>query len=295
MKYLIVGADDLGYCEPQNQAILELYRRHLITSTSLLAPADIQLSPPASEKLLQADLPCGVHLCISSDEEDQRWHSLSGGPSLSDAKGLYYDSRQLALHVTRRDVRRELMSQYRYLACRGITVDHADCHSGTLYGLNGRRYWLDVFEFCQRLHLPLRFPRRTDFLERQLGKALPPPLRLLFYRIRKEADKRQLLLPDDILSNPWNVEKIGTYERLQQYYLKELELCQDGVTELFLHPSLPADLGKQWQKRVWEYELLKSGCLLEKAEEEGFRLISYRDLALLRKEAPEERYSPSNR
>ena len=36
-KYLIINADDFGYNEEQNSAIIELLNDNLITSTSLLA------------------------------------------------------------------------------------------------------------------------------------------------------------------------------------------------------------------------------------------------------------------
>lgn len=84
-------------------------------------------------------------------------------------------------------------------------------------------------------------------------------------------------MPDDVVSNPYTLEKIGDYEALRRYYLDAVENAIDGVTEMFLHPAYPLENGeREWQKRVWEFELLKSGDLLEKAEKKGIQVVSWR-------------------
>lgn len=81
---------------------------------------------------------------------------------------------------------------------------------------------------------------------------------------------------DDLVFNPWSMGKIKDYETLRQYYLNAVGNCIDGVTEIFLHPALPYDnMGNEWQKRVFEYELLKSGDLLTRAKEKGIQVVSW--------------------
>lgn len=81
---------------------------------------------------------------------------------------------------------------------------------------------------------------------------------------------------DDLVSNPWSMEKIKTYENLREYYLNTVDNCIDGITEIFLHPALPNEnMGKEWQKRVFEYELLKSGDLLTRAKEKDVQIVSW--------------------
>ena len=84
---------------------------------------------------------------------------------------------------------------------------------------------------------------------------------------------------DDLISNPWNMERIGNYETLRRWYLDSLDSCSDGVTEMFLHPAIPlCDEKTEWTKRVFEYELLKSGDLLQKAEDNGMTVISWKQI-----------------
>ena len=48
-----------------------------------------------------------------------------------------------------------------------------------------------------------------------------------------------------------------------------------------MHPCLPDEellsRSPQWQKRVWEYEYLKSGDLLLAAKAAGFTVVSWRE------------------
>ena len=281
MRYLILNADDCGYCPEESRAVLDLLDAGLITSTSLLTVAPD--FPAAAKALAARKAPCGIHLAITCDSDSERWKPASEARSLSEPAGLYVSGDVRVQLAHRADVRTELEAQLQRMKSRGLTPDHADAHSTALYGLNGRRFFLDVFEFCSEHHLPFRFPRGMHFAEEFTGHPLPGPLRIIVRRVLHEADGRHLLLPDNISSNPWNIERIGTLENLRNYYFKELELAEDGVTEMFLHPAYPASgRGKEWKKREWEREILASGCLVDKAKRLGIQLISWGQFAQMR-------------
>ena len=274
MKYLIINADDLGYNPEQTKAITELYAEGLITSTGVLTVAGDAES--AAETAASRNIPVGVHLTINSDSEENRWQSLSGGKSLSDERGLYADTMKLALRSRRREVARELEAQYRFLTDRGCTVDHADNHCGTLYGINGRRFYIEAYEFCAAHSLPYRFPKTPYFLERQLGRSIPKPVIALQRHIVKEGEKRGVRMLDDLVSNPYSMDKIKSYDELREYYLRAVDNCIDGVTEMFLHPAYPVEGDREWEKRVMELELLKSGDILQRAEDNGVEVVSWK-------------------
>lgn len=274
MKYLIINADDLGYNPEQTKAITELYGAGLITSTSVLTVAEDAES--AAERAASLNIPVGVHLTINSDSEENRWQSLSGEKSLSDARGLYADAKQLALHSKRREVARELEAQYRFLTDKGCKVDHADNHCGTLYGINGRRFYIEAYEFCAAHSLPYRFPKTPYFLERQLGRRVPKPVIALQRHIVKEGEKRGVKMLDDLVSNPYSVDRIKNYDELRNYYLSAVDNCIDGVTEMFLHPAYPVEGDREWEKRVMEFELLKSGDILQRAKEKRVEVVSWK-------------------
>ena len=272
-KYLIINADDFGLNKEQNEAIKDLLKNKLITSTSLMSVA-----PEAEDAAGFAKgtgFPVGVHITLNSDEKDELYPSLTGADSLG-KDGLWLKSKDLTFRARRRDVRTELEAQYQYIKEKGASVDHADSHCGTVYGINGRRFYLDAFDFCKEHNLPFRFPETVGFLERQLGMKMPSPVVKLQQMIVSSAEKRGVKLLTDLVSNPWSMDRIKNYETLRKYYLDAVENCLDGVTEIFLHPALMNEkYGREWQKRELEYKLLKSGDLLQKAEDVGVRIVSW--------------------
>lgn len=274
-KYLIINADDFGYNEQQNAAIEELLKNQLITSTSVLTVVPSAKQAVDFSGVNHIDV--GVHLTINSDYEDKKWQSLSNSASFQN--GLPHHQKELIFKTARKDVRAELESQYRYIVDNGGTVDHADNHCATLYGINGRRFYLDAYDFCAEHHLPYRFPKTSGFLERQLGRSVPAIIKKYQDMIVHAGEKRGVKLLDDLVSNPWSMDRIKDYNTLEKYYLDAVDRCINGVTEMFLHPALPIEENEnqgEWQKRVFEYQILKSGCLLERAKQKGITVVSWK-------------------
>lgn len=272
-KYLIINADDFGLNKEQNEAIKDLIENKLITSTSLMSVAPE--AETAAELAKEINFPVGVHITLNSDDEKQLYPSLTGAASLG-KEGLWHKSKDLTFKTKRTDVRAELEAQYRYIKAKGAAIDHADSHCGTVYGINGRRFYLDAFDFCKEHNLPFRFPKTPGFLERQIGMRIPSPVIKIQQMIVASAEKRKVSLLDDLVSNPRSMERIKDYDTLRKYYLDAVDNCIDGVTEIFLHPALPNDsYGIQWQKREFEYRLLKSGDLLQRAEDKGIRVTGW--------------------
>ncbi len=272
-KYIIINADDFGLNNEQNEAIKDLLQRKLITSASLMSVA-----PEAEDAVSFAkdiSFPVGVHITLNSDDEKELYPSLTGSQSLG-KDGLWHESKSLTFKAKRKDVRAELEAQYRYITDKGGEVDHADSHCGTVYGINGRRFYLDAFDFCKEHGLPFRFPKTAGFLERQIGMKIPSPVVKIQQMIVSSAEKRGVKLLTDLVSNPWSIDRIRDYDTLRKYYLDAVDNCLDGVTEIFLHPALPNEkYGKEWQKREFEYQLLKSGDLLQRAEDKGIEVVGW--------------------
>ena len=272
-KYLIINADDFGLNKEQNEAIKDLIENKLITSTSLMSVAPE--AETAAELAKEINFPVGLHITLNSDDENELYPSLTGAASLG-KEGLWHKSKDLTFKAKRTDVRAELEAQYRYIKAKGAAIDHADSHCGTVYGINGRRFYLDAFDFCSEHNLPFRFPKTVGFLERQIGMKIPAPIVKIQQMIVSSAEKRGVKLLTDLVSDPRSIEKIGDYEALRKYYLDAVDNCLEGVTEIFLHPAMPNEkYGVQWQKRQFEYELLKSGDLLERAKEKGVEVVGW--------------------
>ena len=273
-KYLIINADDVGLNNEQNEAIKDLLNNKLITSTSLMSVASKASDATSFAKAI--DFPVGVHITINSDEKDYTYPSLTGAPSLGKDGNFWLESKNITFKAKRKDVRAELEAQYQYIIGSGAKVDHADSHCGTVYGINGRRFYLDAFDFCKEYNLPFRFPKTVGFLERQIGMKIPSPVVKIQQMIVHSAEKRGVKLLDDLVSNPWSMERIKEYDTLRKYYLDAVDNCIDGVTEIFLHPALPNEnYTKEWQKRDFEYRLLKSGDLLQRAKDKRIEVVGW--------------------
>ncbi len=274
-RYLIINADDFGLNESTNKAILELFEQRLITSSSLLTVAPF--SKQAVNLASANNLASGIHLTINSDDNNNRWQSNSGAKSLSDDKGLRFNMKELAFKTKSKDVTKELEAQYRFMLDNGCKPDHADNHCGTLYGINGRLFFVNAFRFCKKYDLPFRFPKSPAFLARQFGRKAPALLILAHKLVLKTAEHFGVCLPDDMFSNPYRIKNIRNYESLRDYYIDELNTINHGITEIFLHPSYPieSNANDEWQKREYELKLLKSGDLLQIIEDRGITLCNW--------------------
>jgi len=280
-RYLIVNADDFGLTGSMNGAIAELFRIGAITSSSILAPARCAAEACALAK--EGGIPAGVHWTLHAEWADEPWEASSGNaaPSLLKEGRLFADAAAMAKAARGADVTRELEAQYRFLCDNGCAPDHADSHGGTLYGVNGRFFFLNAFRVCGAHSLPFRFAKSNAFISRQMGGAIPRALELAHRAIVKAAESKRVPLLDELVTHPLPVEKIEGYEAMCAYCERELLKCGPGIAEIFFHPSLPDAACEaktaQWQKRVWEYEYLRSGRLNRFAEKEGFRLVSWKD------------------
>lgn len=284
-RFLIINADDFGLCPSVNEAVSRLFAQRRITSASLLASASCALD--AAAFATENGLPVGVHWTLYSEWQEEPFSGAADAetiPSLLARGVLPADGGLKARKARSGEVTRELDAQALSLMKRGIRIDHADSHGGTLYGMNGRLFFLNAFRLCRKYRLPFRFPRSGLFLKRQLGFKPSKAIRAAHRAVVVLADLHKVLLPDDMLTNPYPVKQIGSYENLREFYLREIKGLKRGVTELFMHPSLPdpelRNRMPEWQKREWEYRLLMEPEFHTLIRAEGIRLVSWKDAPL---------------
>lgn len=279
-RYLIVNADDFGLTRAGDEAILGLFEAKRITSATILSPA--RRADEACAAAKERSLPVGVHWTLHAEWPEERWLPCAGAarvPSLCEEGALLSDAARMGKRARSADVTYELAAQTAFLTDRGVCPDHADSHGGTLYGVNGRLFFLNAFRLCKEYKLPFRFPRRADFLRRQFGHEPSGALRAAHRAIVATAGAYGVPLIDDFITNPYPVARIDGLSALRAYYERELSEAQAGITEVFLHPALPdgALLARtpEWQKRVWEYEYLSGDGWRNFLEREGFVLCSW--------------------
>ena len=277
-RYLIVNADDFGMSESANGAIVELFEGEKIGSAGILAPAPF--AGEAAAVSGQRGYSIGVHWTLTSEWAAWPWAPCGDCPSLLE-EGVLTADKQKVKQAKRRDITRELEAQYLRLLDMGCVPDHADSHAGTLYGTNGRLFFLNAYALCKKYGLPFRFATEDSFLTRQFGGDVSPALKLAAKAIGGVGKLRGVKLLGDFYSDPRPVEKIGGPSELRAYYEAQLSTLQGRICEVFMHPCLPDEellsRSPQWQKRVWEYEYLKSGDLLLAAKASGFKVVSWKD------------------
>ena len=277
-RFLIINADDFGMSESANEAIRQLFEGEKITSAGILAPAPF--APQAAKLAAEGGYSVGVHWTLHSE-----WAAFPWAPCCPEAQSLLEEghltgSFEKVKKAKSRDVTAELDAQYQVLLNLGCRPDHADSHSGTLYGTNGRLFFLNAYRLCRKYGLPFRFAKQDSFLTRQFGNPAPA-LKLAAKAIGGVGALHGVGLLDDFYSDPRPVEKIDGLSDLKAYYEKQLATLEGRICEVFMHPCLPDEellsRSSQWQKRIWEYEYLNSGDLLIAAKEAGFTVVSWKD------------------
>lgn len=251
-----------------------------ITSVSLLAVGEAAEDAVNISK--ETGIKVGVHLTLNSDFSERPWRSISGAESFTENGMLFSDTNCLAKSAKSREVTRECRAQIEYVTTRGVELDHLDNHCGTMYGINGRLFFINAFRLARQYRLPFRFPKRGGFLNGYFGGSAPAFIRAAHKAVVLTGKIMGASLPDDIITHPYPIKDIPDYKSLEKYYLDALTGIGEGVTEMFLHPSYDcvelSILTKEWTKRQYELELLFSEKFSQRLSDEGIELTSYETL-----------------
>ena len=102
-KYLIINADDFGYCPRRNQAIIDLFNQQAISSASLLVNGDY--AQHACSLAHASRLPMGIHLNLTEGRPISQ--DLGHIRSLVDADGFMHGKIGLRDQLAQRAVHSE--------------------------------------------------------------------------------------------------------------------------------------------------------------------------------------------
>lgn len=278
-RYLIINADDYGMSLSANEAVEHLFNEGFITSTTLMTPC-----PWAEDAIYRAKhnkrMRVGLHLTFNAEYDRYKWGPVTRDKpvrSLLDDNGYFFkEVKPLLDKAEPEDIRAEMEAQYFFMVKQGLEPTHADNHMGSLYGLYGRSFIKETFEFLSRHGLNFRLPRSLDGFGR-----VPDDIAGQLSHITATADNMGIGLPDHIYTHPNALTPQDTYETLRDYYLNLIRNARPGITELFLHPAKETDELKaicpEWQKRVWEYRLMLDDIVIKTIEAEGIKLVGWTD------------------
>lgn len=285
-KLLIVNADDFGMCHAENMAITQLLQERAVSSATVMIPCS-WAKEAVAWCVANPEYDVGVHLTFTSE-----WNGYKWGPVTRDGdvrtlvteEGYFpEDVARFELQATRPQVRLEMINQVETALALGLAPTHLDNHMGSLYGLATGNHFLDVtFEICADYGLPFRLPRSLP----QIGK-LPPEANALMRQVTELADRMGVILLDDLIGLPFGKQPGETYESYKRDMIAVLKGLRPGVSEIIIHPALATEelkaIHHEWEKRHWDYMLLRDPDIKTVLAEEGIEMIRWKDLQDLQK------------
>jgi predicted glycoside hydrolase/deacetylase ChbG (UPF0249 family) len=278
-KRLIINCDDFGQSAAANQAIMHLLEEGKVSSATIMAPAP-GFEEAAAWTARRNQPNVGLHLTLTSEYEALRWSSLTGDPSLHDDQGYQFRTvKQFELEADTKAVVKEIQAQYDRAVGAGINISHVDNHMGSLYGREtGRSLLPQALWKSSRWGLPTRFFRYIDPSDSLLSTL--SDIERPVARASALADVLGVQIPDYLLSHPYHIVDGETYDSFKQSMIANLYKLPDGVSETYIHPGVPDEWMKvhipNWEKRVWEYQLMLDDDYSHAMRDSGVILTDYR-------------------
>ncbi|MBQ6543286.1 MAG: polysaccharide deacetylase family protein [Clostridia bacterium] len=289
MRYLIINADDFGMCPSANEAIFALFRSGCLKSSTVMIPC-----PAAREAVkFAAENPqyaVGVHLTTTNEwKENWPWGPITKGKSLMTPEGrMWPENEDFEAHCTYKEAIAEARAQIDLAREWGLKPVQADNHMGSLYGMNGKYLMLPkIFKLCKQEKLPFRMcvnpkaeycPDGVDY-----------KLYAFFCKLSKMISKMYKVYTPDYLILTDQVKclhGVKTYEEFRDKFLEFHGNIDEGITETFIHPALDTEelrsITGSWERRSWEYRMMKDPVTHEFFKSKGIELISYRELIEIR-------------
>ena len=244
-RRLIVNADDWGLSRGVSEGILAAHRHGIVSSTTVLATADLDREQVA--RLRDSGLGVGLHVNLTLGAP------LTRGRSLVDGAGRFVrDARRAAARVSAADVRAEVEAQIaRFESALKRRPTHLDSHH----------------------HVGLHPPVRDVVLE--VARELDVAVRSQNAEVRARARSARLRTPDHFFgeSGPdayWSPDRTVRH-------LRELPA---GVSEFMCHPGwVDAELAYSRYGRQRETEMIGLGAAARAtAAALGIALCTFADL-----------------
>lgn len=261
MKKIIVNADDFGLSTSVNQAILDVYQRGNLTSTTLM------VNMPGTQEAVQiakahSGLSVGLHFCLTEGR------ALTKVSSLTDEQGMFFSRQKLiarcaAGKVHLADIRREFQAQVDFFPKNGLTLAHIDSHQHC--------HMMPVVFFAILGQInTLGAPLRLAFSSVSPGLLFSRPVRF----VKQMALKSMTALYKLLLKVPTNdalvsIHDLNKHEFVLTDYIGLVTGSPGKVVELFIHPYREGN----------DLHQLYQGCWEEHAEFIGKCQAEYRVLA----------------
>ncbi|SHN24769.1 hypothetical protein SAMN04488057_113100 [Cyclobacterium lianum] len=134
-RVVIFHVDDAGMSYESNEGTIRSIENGVATSCSIMMPCPWAAS--FIRHALQEPMDAGIHLTLTSEWSDYRWHPVSGKeavPGLVDPEGAFWPSvNEVVRHASADEVEVEIRAQIDRALAMGLKPTHLDSHMGTLF------------------------------------------------------------------------------------------------------------------------------------------------------------------
>jgi len=266
-KILIINVDDVGNSHAANAAVIDAMENGLATSSTIIVPgpwfpeiAAYAKSHPKSD--------FGVHLAHTSEWRTMKWGPVankSDVPGLVDPQGyLWPDIAAVYKNSTPEQAYTEARAQIKKAMDAGIDVTHIDSHMGTLQ--YNEAYFQVYRKLANEFELPIRMGSQ-ELLAAQGGG-----------HQRGQLDADGIVYTDYLIHGDRKPN-----EPIRDYWKRSISSLKPGVTELYIHASVPGDeikhITNSWEDRAAEYELFTKDPEVRRIlDSQGVKRIGYRAL-----------------
>src|SRR5689334_4938169 len=267
-KILIVNVDDIGNSHAANVAVMDAIQNGLATSATIIVPGPwFPEIADYARKHPQADF--GVHLAHTSEWTTLKWGpvaSRSEVPGLVDPQGyLWPDIVKVYKNASPEQAYIEARAQIKRALAAGIDVTHLDSHMGTLQF--DPRYMKVYLQLAEEFDLPVRMASEATMAT--FGQAT----------LRQEFKSKGIVFPDYFIFDELKDETNG----VKKFWMQIMKNLKPGVTELYIHASLPVDeikvISGTWKTRSEQYEVFTHDDEMKQlVANERIILIGYKPL-----------------
>lgn len=286
MRRLIVNADDFGFTDGINRAIVKAHTEGVVTSATLMANGSMF----DKAQHLAKDLPnlsIGCHVVLIDGEPllpPQRLPSLTRSHRFRDSLKSFA-ARTVTGRLDAAEIAAEATAQIKKIQATGIRLSHFDTHKHTHLFPKVLRPLLRAAADCgvRAVRNPFgpRFPlRSTELLARPnlwTRFAEVKILRSFAGKFREAVQSEGFATPDGTLG----IEVTGTLD--ETIFTAIASSIPEGTWEFVCHPGYnDPDLQRAntrlRESREIELRVLTLPTAREILEQQGVQLISYRDL-----------------
>ena len=278
-KLLIVNGDDTGMCHAANAATIESLEKGLMRSATIMVPCPWfpEIAAYAKE---HPERDFGLHLCHTSEWTKYRWGPVAPRaevPGLVDPDGyLWRDVPDVYAHASPEEALIEARAQIKRALAAGIDVTHLDSHMGTLQF--DPRYMKVYLQLAEEFDLPVRMASEATMAG--FGQA----------GLRKEFKSKGIVFTDYFIFDELKDEAKG----VKKFWMEIVKNLKPGVTELYIHASLPVDeikvISGTWKTRSEQYEVFTHDEEMKQlVTDEKIILIGYKPLCDLQRRERKER------